>query len=58
MRDRRTPRASLRGADLIGFHCENEALFLLLGEVRTSSEKNTPPRVMRGDSVGRGIATC
>lgn len=51
-RDRRTPKASLPGADLIGFCKERDAVFLLFGEVKTSSDKNTPPSVMRGS---RGI---
>lgn len=46
--DRRTPRASLPGADLVGFHCEEQSVFLLFGEVKTSSENVTPPSVMVG----------
>ena len=48
VRDRRTPRASLPGADLIGFYSENDDVTLLVGEVKTSSDLNTPPGVMRG----------
>ena len=48
VRDRRTPRASLPGADLVGFCSENETVFLLFGEVKTSSDTNTPPSVMSG----------
>ena len=49
VRDRRTPRASLPGADLVGFYCDGPDVFLLLGEVKTSSDARTPPSVMRGD---------
>ena len=49
-RDRRTPRASLPGADLVGFFCEDEQVALLFGEVKTSSDANTPPGVMNGGS--------
>lgn len=48
IRDRRTPRASLPGADLVGFCKEGDAVFLLFGEVKTSSDKKTPPNVMSG----------
>ena len=47
-RDRRTPRASLPGADLVGFSKEGETVLLLFGEVKTSSDANTPPNVMNG----------
>lgn len=48
VRDRRTPRASLPGADLVGFCKEGESVLLLFGEVKTSSEASTPPNVMTG----------
>ena len=48
VRDRRTPRASLPGADLVGFCKEGESVLLLFGEVKTSSDANTPPNVMNG----------
>ena len=48
VRDRRTPRASLPGADLVGFCKEGDDVFLLFGEVKTSSDANTPPHVMSG----------
>ena len=48
VRDRRTPRASLPGADLVGFCKEDEAVVLLFGEVKTSSDRQTPPGVMNG----------
>lgn len=50
VRDRRTPRASLPGADLVGFFCEASNVFLLFGEVKTSSDQRTPPNVMNGGS--------
>lgn len=48
VRDRRTPRASLPGADLVGFCKEHEYVVLLFGEVKTSSDPGTPPNVMYG----------
>ena len=48
--DRRTPRASLPGADLVGFLCNGQDVFLLVGEVKTSSDARTPPGVMSGGS--------
>jgi len=48
VRDRRTPRASLPGADLVGFCKEGDAVLLLFGEVKTSSDANSPPNVMKG----------
>lgn len=48
VRDRRTPRASLPGADLVGFCRESESVLLLFGEVKTSSDASTPPNVMYG----------
>lgn len=48
VRDRRTPRASLPGADLVGFCKEGEDVVLLFGEVKTSSDARTPPQVMNG----------
>lgn len=53
VRDRRTPRASLPGADLVGFYREDDSVLLLFGEVKTSSDANTPPGVMNG---GTGMA--
>lgn len=50
VRDRRTPRASLPGADLVGFCCREERVLLLFGEVKTSSDGGAPPGVMRGGS--------
>jgi hypothetical protein len=48
VRDRRTPRASLPGADLVGFCKEGDQVVLLFGEVKTSSDADTPPNVMYG----------
>ncbi len=50
VRDRRTPRASLPGSDLVGFYREGDSVLLLFGEVKTSSDANTPPNVMYGGS--------
>ena len=49
-RDKRTPRASLPGADLVGFEINGERVRLVLGEVKTSSDSHTPPNVMNGRS--------
>ena len=52
VRDRRNPRASLPGADLVGFCREDDTAILLIGEVKTSSDERTPPRVMVNGSSG------
>jgi hypothetical protein len=49
-RDKRNPRASLPGADLVGFKNDGEDTLLALGEVKTSTDTNTPPNVMCGRS--------
>lgn len=49
-RDKRTPLASLPGADLVGFVRDGEETRLALGEVKSSSDVNTPPGVMNGRS--------
>lgn len=49
-RDKRTPKASLPGADLIGFEINGEDVRLALGEVKTSSDVSTPPNRMYGRS--------
>lgn len=46
--DRRTPRASLPGADLVGFLVEGDDVWFLFGEVKTSADADTPPNVMYG----------
>ena len=50
VRDRRTPQASLPGADLVGFCRLDGAVWLTFGEVKTSSEVQAPPNVMSGSS--------
>lgn len=45
-RDRKAPRASLPGLDLVGFCHTDEKAFLIFGEIKTSSQVLTPPRVM------------
>lgn len=50
VRDRRAPRASLPGADLVGFCRQDDAVLLLFGEVKTSSDSAIPPNVMYGGS--------
>ena len=49
-RDKRTPKASLPGADLVGFVAAKEGVLLALGEVKTSSDASNPPNVMSGRS--------
>ena len=49
-RDKRNPKASLPGADLVGFKIEGDKVRLALGEVKTSTDHRTPPGVMNGSS--------
>lgn len=49
-RDKRTPKASLPGADLVGLVEDGDEALLVLGEVKTSSDANNPPQVMTGKS--------
>lgn len=50
-RDMRSVRASLPGADIIGFApCEDGGHRLLIAEVKTSSDPKTPPTVMYGET--------
>ena len=49
-RDKRTPLASLPGADLVGLMADEDGALLLLGEVKCSSEAKNPPQVMYGRS--------
>ena len=49
-RDKRTPKASLPGADLVGFEINGDDIRLALGEVKTSGDASTPPNVMNGRS--------
>ena len=46
-RDIRKPKSSLPGADLIGFHENNEKTRFAFGEVKTSKENKTPPQIVR-----------
>lgn len=47
-RDKRTAKASLPGADLVGFVIDQGDTRLVLGEVKSSSEQSNPPNVMTG----------
>ncbi len=47
-RDKRHPKASLPGADLVGFKIDGNDVCLVLGEVKTSTDGRTPPGVMLG----------
>ena len=49
-RDARTHDASLPGADLVGFSRDIGGDCFAFGEVKTSSERRYPPRVMYGTS--------
>lgn len=49
-RDLKTPRASLPGADIVGFIGDGGEVRFLFGEVKTSSDAKTPPGVMSGRS--------
>ncbi len=49
-RDKRTPKASLPGADLVGFIEINNTAKFALGEVKTSTDTDTPPQIMYGRS--------
>lgn len=49
-RDKRNPFASLPGADIVGFQRDRESHRLALGEVKCSSEAQSPPQVMSGRS--------
>lgn len=47
-RDKRTPKASLPGADLVGFIIDGQGARLAFGEVKTSNDAATPPNVLYG----------
>jgi hypothetical protein len=49
-RDKRTPKASLPGADVVGFVEVGAETLLAIGEVKTSHDAATPPNVMNGRS--------
>jgi hypothetical protein len=55
VRDARNPRVNQAGADLVGFIEYNGEVLFLFGEVKTSSEQNSPPQVMT--QRGSGMAT-
>ncbi|MEW6218911.1 MAG: DEAD/DEAH box helicase [Thermodesulfobacteriota bacterium] len=55
VRDRRTPRASLPGTDLVGFCRLDGSIWLAFGEVKTSSEATAPPNVMYGGDRGADV---
>jgi hypothetical protein len=44
--DKRTPRASLPGADIVGFQNKSSPRFIF-GQVKSSSEKRIPPQVVQ-----------
>jgi hypothetical protein len=58
-RDKRNPKASLPGADIVGFIPVGRRFRLALGEVKTSAEVAHPPQVMSGRSghIGHQIDT-
>ena len=48
-RDAKNPKVNLQGADLVGFvDIDEETTIFLFGEVKTSEDKDSPPRVMYG----------
>ena len=47
-RDKRNPRASLAGADLVGFKVDGPKVQFAFGEVKTSQDSNSPPGLMKG----------
>lgn len=49
-RDKRNPYASLPGADIVGFQRDGDSFRLVVGEVKSSSDSNSPPQVMYGKS--------
>jgi len=53
-RDKRTPKASLPGADLVGLEIKGDEVRLVLGEVKSSSEDRYPPQLMSGRSGHMG----
>lgn len=53
-RDKRNPKASLPGADIVGFIQQESSFCLALGEVKTSAEEKYPPQVMSGRSGHMG----
>jgi hypothetical protein len=50
IRDAKNPKASFHGADLVGFVDVNGETIFLFGEVKTSSDRSSPPQVLYGRS--------
>jgi hypothetical protein len=50
IRDAKNPDSNLTGADLVGFIDVGSDTIFLFGEVKTSSDKNSPPQVLYGRS--------
>jgi hypothetical protein len=50
--DKRSPTASLPGPDLVGFHLQVDRHRFLFGEVKSSSEKKSPPSVVTQNQDG------
>ena len=51
LRDAKNPKANLQGADLVGFvDVDKYTTIFLFGEVKTSEDRNSPPKVMYGRS--------
>lgn len=46
--DRRTPKASLPGADIVGFRTSHDGARFLFGEVKSSRDPSNPPGVLTG----------
>jgi hypothetical protein len=49
-RDKKMRKASLPGADIVGFYGDGDETIFLFGEVKTSSHADNPPGVMNGRS--------
>ena len=49
-RDERKKGSSLPGADLVGFHADSQGDCFVFGEVKTSSDPQSPPNVVYGKS--------
>ncbi|RLF99716.1 hypothetical protein DRN58_04660 [Thermococci archaeon] len=50
-RDLRNPKTNLQGADLVGFiDIDEETTIFLFGEVKTSGDESSPPKIMYGRS--------
>jgi hypothetical protein len=49
-RDKKTPKASLPGADIVGFIDVGPDTYLAVGEIKTSNDAAAPPNVLYGRS--------